>query len=429
MRSFVALALFIALLGVLFKQELVVGLAWLLGLALLITWVWRYLTLRAIRIERSLPEQAFLNDQIEVELRVGNRSRLPLPWLTLHESVPGELQVNSKPNWLLNLHGHEQQRLGYQLLCKTRGRYWIGPMEGTAGVVLEPGSDPVGTRMNWPVRSRLTVYPQIVSLERLGLPSRMPLGNLKTRQPLLYDPSRLAGIRDYYPGDDPRHIDWRNTARLDSLQVKQFDPTRQMPLAIFLDLKLVNYQYWRRFASEVGIVVAASLANRANGLRQPFGLYSNGFDPAFRSRDEVNAAIPVEPGPAMTPGNGDAWLGRILDKLAGLQPRLEGPTLPELIGQWTSRLAWGATVAIIALEPTPALAAEMLHLRKAGYSPVAIFTAEQSTAGRHRRPDDDTEGQGQNYSLTALRGLGLVVYEVRHAEELNIVAAEQSARL
>ena len=232
-------------------------------------------------------------------------------------------------------------------------------------------------------------------------------------------------MRDYYPGDDPRHIDWRNTARLNSLQIKQFDRTRQMPLAIFLDMKLENYQYWRRLAAEVGVVVAASLASRANQLRQPFGLYSNGFDSAFRSQTEIQAILATEPGPAMTPNQGDAWLGEILNKLAGLQPRQEGPTLPELIGQWTSRLAWGATVAIIAIEPTPALAAEMLHLRKAGYSPVAIFTTDSATTGNYRQ----TYGANSEYSPAALRGVGLLVYEVLRPEDLNLLAAEQTVSL
>ncbi len=424
MQSLIGLALFIGGIGLLFKQEALVGLAWVLLGAVIFTLIWRKRTTGRLRVRRIMPSQAFLNDKIEAELLVGNRSHLPLPWLTVHDSIPGDLLAEPQPNWLLSFRGQEQLRLQYQLDCKRRGRYRIGPVEGTAGVVLESAKDPVGDRLKWPEISQLTVYPQIVSLDQLGLPSRLPLGNLKTRQPLLNDPSRIAGVRDYYPGDDPRHIDWRNTARLNNLQIKQFDRTRQMPLGIFLDLKLENLQYWRRLASEVSIVVAASLANRANQLRQPFGLYSNGFDPAFRTSQEINEVIKTEPGPALSPGQGDAWLGQILDKLAGLQPRLEGPTLAEMIGRWTRQLSWGATVAIIALEPTAELAAEMLHLRKAGYSPVAIFTASSDSLYVYRRVFDEN-----SFSVGALRNLGLVGYQIQTPADLNVLTAEQAARL
>ena len=424
MRNFVGLAIFLVIIGFLLKQPLVVGLAWLLLAALLFTWFWQWRTSRGLRISRNVSAQAFLNDNVEVELLVGNRSHLPLPWLTVRDLLPDGLPPTPNPHWLVNLHGQEQQHLRYTLECKRRGRYLIGPSEGSAGVVFESGSDPLGRTQQWFGQNRLTVYPEIVPLDRLGLPSRLPLGNLKTRQPLLYDPSRIAGIRDYYPGDDPRHIDWRNTARLNSLQIKQFEPTRQMPMAIFLDLKLADYQYWRRLACEVAIVVAASLANRANQLRQPFGLYSNGFDTNFRPIYETTEAVKTEPGPSMLPNQGDAWLGQILDKLAGLQPRAEGQPLEELIGHWTARLSWGATIALIALEPTAALAAQMLHLRKAGYSPIGIFTSSSDSLYVYRRTFSE-----DSYSLEALRGLGLMAFQVRHAEDLNVLADQLEVKV
>lgn len=416
MRSFIGLAILLLLLGLFFEQEVAVGLAWVLLGALVFTWLWQRRVVKKLKVRRTLPTQAFLDDQITGELVVGNGSRLPLPWLTLRESLPPELQPTPRPNWLLNLKGREQVRMNYTLLCKRRGRYLVGPTEGAAGVVFEPGSDPVGKRVEWPERSRLTVYPKIVPLEHLGLPSRLPLGDLKTRQPLLYDPSRIAGIRDYYPGDDPRHIDWRTSARLNTLQVKQFERTRQMPLAIFLDLKLHDYQYWRRIASEISIVVAASLAKRANELKQPFGLYSNGFDPAFRGWQELTQAALIEPGPVIPPRTGEAQLAEILDKLAGLQVRHEAPLLEFMLPRWTSSLTWGSTVAVIASEPTLGLAGELMRLRKVGYSPVAIFTATSD------KPRNYQPKEAGKYSPADLRTLGLVVFEVSQAEELNALA-------
>ncbi len=413
MRNFIFLGLFLVVIGLFFKQELAVGLGWVLLAACLLSLLWQWRVLRAIKVRREMADHAFLDDLVPVKLTVSNSSRLPLPWLTLREAIPADLPLapdSSRPNWLLNLRSREQSHFSYTLWCKTRGRYTVGPAEGAAGVILEPGNDPVGERLSWPELNHLTVYPQIVPLEQLGLPSRLPLGNLKTRQPLLSDPSRIAGIRDYQPGDDPRHIDWRSSARLNTLQIKQFERSRQMPLAILLDMKLLDYQYARRIDSEVSIVVAASLANRANQLRQPFGLYSNGFDPFFRSYQELLQIIATEPGPAIGPRQGDAHLTHILDKLAGLQARQEAPPLESLISHWTSGLAWGATVVIVALEPTQGIVGEMLRLRKGGYSPVGIFTGQSAMYRATRQ-----------YHPAQLRDLGLTVFEVSRASDLNVI--------
>lgn len=413
MRTFIALAVTLCLAGFIFKQPWLVATGWILAAVILFTFLWQRQVRNSVIMERKASEQAFLGDMLQVELTVSNRGLLPVPWLSLKEYVPTELASTDKTSWLLSYRGKERAQLNYQLNCKVRGRYLLGPLEGVAGVVLEDGggSDPKGNQLTWETRNRLTVFPQIMPLEQLGLPSRLPLGELRTRQPLLYDPSRLAGVRDYYPGDDPRHIDWRNSARLNILQVKQFERTRQMPLAIVLDLRLADYQYARRLDCEVSIVVAASLANRANQLRQPFGLYSNGFDPYFRPYLEVNAAVKEEAGPELPPREGDVYLGQILDKLAGLQPRFEGIPIEDLLARWTANLSWGATIAVIALEATPQLAGELSRLKKAGFCPVAIFTSQRD---RYRSPSNILPAQ--------LSALHIPSFEVVRPDDLAVVA-------
>ncbi|HEX2912306.1 MAG TPA: DUF58 domain-containing protein [Chloroflexia bacterium] len=408
MLNLIGLGLFLGLIGFILKMEWIAATGWLLLAGAILLFLWQRRVEKAVFVRRTLPEQAFYQDTIPVELVIGNRSRLPLPWLTLQDAVPTELKAEGRTHWLFSFRGREQSRVNYSLFCKTRGRYLIGPLDGATGVILDTG-DLQGGTLSWPDRNRLTVYPLIVPLEQLGLPSRLPMGSLRTRQPLMHDPSRIAGVREYTPGDDPRHIDWRSSARMNELQVRQFERTRQMPLAVFLDLRLVDYQYTRRQDCELSIVVAASLVNRAHQLRQPFGLYSNGFDPFFRSYDEVNEAVKTEAGPALTPRSGDLYLSQVLDKLAGLQPRVEALPLEHMISQWTASLAWGATIAIITLEATPALASHMLQLKRSGYSPVAIFTGKSAS---YR--------SSTGYSPDNLRALNLLVFEVSNAGELNL---------
>jgi uncharacterized protein (DUF58 family) len=415
MKNFLWLVGLLIIFGLGFKLPLVVLAGGLLGLAIGLIYLWKWRISGAVQIERKLPEHSFLNEEVVVELKLANRSLLPVPWLNVRELLPAELPTPQPANWLLSCRSREITRLTYNVKCKTRGRYLVGPTEMSSGVVLDDDpSDPNGARKIWQVRNCLTVYPQIVGLEQLDLPSRLPLGTLKTRLPLLPDPSRLAGIRDYAPGDDPRHIDWRNSARLGDLQIKQFERTRQMPLAIVLDLGLPDYQYARRADCETSIVVAASLANRAKELRQPFGLYSNGFDPFFRSVEETSVLVKTEPGPALHPREGEAHLAHILDKLAGLQPRLEAEPAELLLSRLPANLAWGATVAFIALEPNERVAHELVRLKKAGYSPFAIFCGRRE---RYNRPSP--------LRPAALQALKLTAYEVTRPEQLDNLALVQ----
>jgi len=386
---------------------------WLLSVTLLLlilislfNRLWLRSIPKRVRLQRSMPSQAYVGDKIEVELTVHNTGILPVPWLTLQDFVPVSLQAIPRPEYLIALHGHEKIRLSYKLDCKRRGRYRVGPFEGQAGTLYDTTKDGMGETLGWRQQVKLVVYPVIVPLEQLQLPSRLPLGNLRTRQPLLPDPSRIAGVREYQPGDDPRHIDWRNTARLNQLQVRQFERTRIIPLALFLDLRAPDMQFIWRQVAEASIVVAASLANRANELNQAFGLYSNGYDPGW----ETGTLIDLELGrPEMQPHSGNAWLYEVLDKLAGIEIRTDTPHIEQNIGRWTSKLAWGATIALISFEPYPELVTELGRLRKSGFAVIAIFTAGQQ------------KSFGAGAALDALRSVGIAVFDITFPGELNVV--------
>lgn len=389
---------------------------WLLGLAILLSliitvlnrlWLWR--ASRRTRLRRTMQNQAFRGDTVDVELTVHNGGRLPLPWLQVRDYVPSGLNSVPKTEWLLTVRGQEKVRINYQLECKKRGRYRIGPLEGYAGVLFDTTGDPGGERIKWADRARLVVYPQVVPLEQLLLPSRLSLGNLRTRQPLLPDPSRIAGVREYQSGDDPRYIDWRNTAHLNQLMVRQFERTRYVPLAIFLDMRPPDKRFlWTQLA-ESSVVVAASLAFRANELKQSFGLYSNGYDPGWEE-SQWNEKLPPEFGrPEMTPHSGTPWLYDMLDKLAGLLTRSDAPGLEQLAGKWSSTLPWGSTVAIVGFEPYPALVTEIGRLRKAGFSTLAIFIG-----ANHHSPEAPA-------AFDALRTMGIQVFDITYPGELNLV--------
>jgi uncharacterized protein (DUF58 family) len=235
---------------------------------------------------------AFLGDRVEATLEIRNTSLLPIAWVTLDEYLPPALRPIDAARWVLTLAPKERRVLRYHLFCGHRGYFPIGPLRVSGGTPWE------AERQEQPLLPTVffTVYPHIVPLADLGLPSRLPLGARRSANPLLPDPSRLVGVRDYQPGDRQRDIHWRASARLGALQVKKFEPSQPLEVVIFLDFDAEAYDFrTRERASELAIVVAASIAADVVDQRQAVGLASNGRDPLAERR----AADPTAPTAAL----------------------------------------------------------------------------------------------------------------------------------
>jgi uncharacterized protein (DUF58 family) len=258
----------------------------------------------------------------------------------------------------------------------------------------------------------LTVYPKIVPLAHLGLPSKSPFGSLKTHKIIYEDPSRIVGVRDYVPGDSLRKINWKVSAALGKLQVRKFEPAITLDTLIFLNLNLEEYDLaYADGATELAITVAASIANHLAGLRQPVGLISNGHDPAAAEGDELEVEAPrglsapqpwelerpldgqvdrrgvnelgfalptslrvraTRPSIAVPPGKGRAHLMRVLEALARAQARAAVP-LATLLRQQAVRLPWGSTVVVVTWGRGLGLVEALVGLRKSGYNVVVVL--------------------------------------------------------
>jgi len=142
------------------------------------------------------------------------------------------------------------------------------------------------------------------------------------------DPLRMMSVREYVPGDSPRLIHWKATARRGALQTKIFDPSAARVSAIFLDLNTVPAGYWgyEPVYVEFGMTIAASVARYLLDAREAVGLYVN----SSRRNEGGLVRFPPSRRPAR-------WL-EILDTLAWLIDlswariedclRAEAPALP-----------------------------------------------------------------------------------------------------
>jgi len=299
-------------------------------------WVRRSLT--QLEIERHLPRHAFPGETLAARVQLRNRSWLPLPWLHIQELVPFELQDLTTYRTVISVGSRAETAYRYTLRCTKRGYYTVGPLRLDTGDLF--GFLSTSWQENEPVH--VTVYPQIVALKQLGLPSRSPFGTQASHQRIFEDPTRMAGTRDYVAGDSMRSIHWKASAREDTLLVKKFQPAISLNVQIVLDLNRNAYPYQGAVGnSEWAIVVAASAASHlAATQRQQVGLITNGLDPVA---DAMARAIPTR--------SGRGHLMSILSLLARIQMHAVEETLADWLPRQLADLEWGTTLVVV----TPAL--------------------------------------------------------------------------
>jgi uncharacterized protein (DUF58 family) len=193
---------------------------------------------------------------------------------------------------------------------------------------------------------------------------------------LFEDPLRTIGVRDYRPGDSPRRLHWKATARApgQQLQVKLFEPTTTHRVLIVLNINTTDLNWsWAGYDPqllEAVITTAASVASWASERGFLVGLAANGK--LFRSGGAVR--IP--------PSRDPDQLMHILEALARLVPI---PTMaPETLLELEEHaLAYGTTIVLVTASISDQLVRQSRRLQSAGHRPtVLLITSEDQPLAR-----------------------------------------------
>ncbi|MGC1376039.1 MAG: DUF58 domain-containing protein [Anaerolineales bacterium] len=371
MTTFLPLLIVLMTIAALMRDDFSLTLAYLfVGVTVLGTW-WERRSLAQVKHERRYNEHAFLDEQVEINLRIHNQGWLPVLWVGLQDSLPVALGASPFFQQVLSLGPGARTQFNYSVYAKKRGYYPIGPLFISGGDVLG---------LNKPQRlenkaQHLTVYPKIIPLSSLQIPSRSPQGTLRHTQQIFEDPTRVFSKREYTPGDSLRRVDWKASASSGRLQIKLFEPSIALEALIFLDLNSDNYHPKYYFdATELAIVIAASVASWICEKRQTVGMKINGQDPL---------AVDGVP-PYMPPRKGQAQLMRMLEILARIQIGTKA-SLTEMIHQQRHHLSWGTTLIIITGKADTTLLDELFQARRAGQNVMLIlagppFSIEDSSS-------------------------------------------------
>jgi len=245
--------------------------------------------IRNIRVIRQDSElRVFRYEWVQVELKLENLGLLPAFMLVLGDS-PGNLSVLKFRKIICTLGRRSWTMMRWQGYCADRGVFTLGP-------AIARGADPLGLfpfQLTAVETSLLYVYPVLCSIS-LKRPAGIPLGNMISPNPLYEDTTRYRSLRPYTPGDEPRRINWKMSARMGhadlsfghsdmffgrtgshsgAIMVNEYEATASYPLMIFLNADQNEYPVKKQGVFiERAIEAAAALCLKAAQERQELGI-------------------------------------------------------------------------------------------------------------------------------------------------------------
>ncbi len=364
--TWVLIAVSLLVAGLLLKLWALAMVAALLLLVEILVRQWQNHGLDRVTYHRKLgAERVFCGEEVSLEVTVTNDKLLPLPWIDIRDEIPDAVTMltgKAEPS-----HERDRMELGhffplmwyekvsrrYRILCSKRGAYTFGPTRAQTGDLFGLTE----SETEFFQTNSLVVYPKIVPLDELNIPSAAMLGEVRARRSIHRDPIQTLGVRNYQSGDSLKHIHWKTSARTGQLVTKVFEPTTSVDMGVFLDVRTTTPPMWGTMPhlTELGIVTAASICYYANNAGYRCGLYINEW------RYKIGEAVTIPPGLSA------AQLPAMLENLARIDPAPnEAMPIGTLVLRESPHLPWGSTVAVVTATPTEGLVSALHKVKRAG---------------------------------------------------------------
>jgi uncharacterized protein (DUF58 family) len=289
-----------------------------------------------------------VGDRIRVTYTVRNGSRLPKPWLEIHNptTMPGGL-----PGRALTLRGRAERSWLIRVPLTRRGHFRIEPLHVRT-------ADPFGffeAAATVGQAVSVVVYPRLEALPAWRLPSASLEGSHSAAVRTLQTTPLATSVRPYAPGDSMNRIHWRSTARHGEIQVKEFDLEQTADAWIIVDLERgIQAGQGDESTTEAAVRAAAAIADKALAENRAVGMTVNGARTAF---------LPADRG-------GRQHL-KVMQLLAAVEADSSTPLVETLLAS-VGRLRRGMTAVVITASLDPTWVRPLAALRARGVSCVVV---------------------------------------------------------
>ena len=207
---------------------------------------------------KIIPDETFGDEDILVELRIRNLTRGAIGNLEIHEVLDDRIIPEKGTNITpASIGANDEAQVLFEFPSPPRANYQIGPM-------IVRARDPFGFYLT---EKKLGAE----SLSVMPRPERIRGAQLRPRHVGPWPgviPSRVLGIgtefyslREYVPGDDPKRINWKASARYNQLIINETEAERVTDIMIVLDTDVTFFGPTESELFERGVQAAASMAS------------------------------------------------------------------------------------------------------------------------------------------------------------------------
>ena len=346
----------------------------------------------------------YKGDDINVVLTVTNKSYRRTQQLEVFDNVPHEMKMRKGINLMrMNLGPGQTTTIRYTVRCPLRGHYTIGPTSiryrNTFNLFVSETS--VGDR------SDITVFPQVRDVEEALIRSDVP--KMYTGATTLKTPGQgmeFYALREYFPGDSFRSINWKAFARTGELMVNEKTRDAVTDVFIILDTRdVARIGTVLKNPLEMGTVAAASIANYF-----------------IKRRDSVSLVTYGERMDFLPPETGDKQHYKVLSQLAAVESKGSMP-LQAVTNALSPRISRGSPVFIISsLEGDGTTLSAIRNLSGKGHEVIVLSPSsidlERLVSRIPRMAYEVLKLERQN-RLTAISGYGAKVIDWTPSVELS----------
>jgi len=308
----------------------------------LLSYLWARSLLKGLQIERELRfGWKQVGDRLRERILLRNNSWAPSLWVEVDDhSDMNEYDITS----VSEVSGYRHRSWYTQGYCDTRGLYTLGPVTLRA-------QDPFGiyqVTIAYTDSANMMVAPPVFALPEIEIASGGRVGEGRSSHKGLERTISSVGVREYVPGDSLRYLHWPTVARTGDLYVHLFDNEPSSDWWVLLDMDpAAQFGEGARSTVEHGVILAASLANRAIQRNVHVGLVSYGDDLVWHP-----------------PDIGNAHLWTILRSLAAIHPG--GPSLDQILPRLRSSLEQNSSLVIITANLTSSWIDAVELLKRSG---------------------------------------------------------------
>ena len=346
----------------------------------------------------------YKGDDINVVLTITNNSYRRTQQLEVFDNVPHEMKMRKGINLMrMNLGPGQTATIRYTVRCPLRGHYTIGPtsIRYRTTFNLFVSETRVGDR------SDITVFPQVSDVEEALIRSDVP--KMYTGATTLKTPGQgmeFYALREYFPGDSFRSINWKAFARTGELMVNEKTRDAVTDVFIILDTRdVARIGTVLKNPLEMGTVAAASIANYF-----------------IKRRDSVSLVTYGERMDFLPPETGDKQHYKVLSQLAAVESKGSMP-LQAVTNALSPRISRGSPVFIISsLEGDGTTLSAIRNLSGKGHEVIVLSPSsidlERLVSRIPRMAYEVLKLERQN-RLTAISGYGAKVIDWTPSVELS----------